>query len=71
MASAIGQISSTLITIKNLKSIWDDKDVSTGEKIAKTVSSIAFIFPTLINSVKALRTSTAAIIKEQAIRVAH
>ena len=71
MVSAIGQISSTLITIKNLKSIWDDKDVSTGEKIAKTVSSIAFIFPTLVTSVKALRTSTAAIIKEQAIRVAH
>jgi seryl-tRNA synthetase len=30
MISAIGQISSSLITIKNLKTIWDDKDVSTG-----------------------------------------
>ena len=70
MVGAIGQISSTLITIKNLKSIWDDKDVSTSEKIAKTVTSIGFVVPTLINSVKILKTSGLDLLKNEAIKLA-
>lgn len=54
MISAIGQISSSLLTIKNLKTIWDDKDVSTGEKIAKTFTSLGFIIPSLYSSYKSI-----------------
>ena len=70
MISAIGQISSSLITIKNLKTIWDNKDVSTGEKIAKTVASMGFVIPTLVNSVKILKTNGLDLLKNEAIKLA-
>ena len=52
LVGAIGQIASTFMTLKNLGSIWQDKDVSTGEKIAKTLTTIGFTLPTLYNSYK-------------------
>lgn len=54
MISAIGQISSSLMTIRNLKTIWDDKDVSIGEKLAKTFTSLGFLAPSLYSSYKSI-----------------
>ena len=66
--SALGQISSTLMTIQNLGSIWKDKDVSTGEKILKTVTTMGFVLPTLYSSFKNMSTAiglTAAVQKQR------
>ena len=54
MIGAIGQISSSLMTIRNLKTIWDDKDVSIGEKLLKTFTSIGFLVPSLYSSYKSI-----------------
>ena len=70
MISAIGQISSSLITIKNLGSIWQEKDVSTGEKIAKTFTSLGFIIPSLVSGYTKLTTSGYNLLKNEAIKLA-
>lgn len=54
MIGAIGQISSSLMTIRNLKTIWDDKDVSIGEKLLKTFTSLGFLVPSLYSSYKSI-----------------
>lgn len=54
LIGAIGQISSSLMTIRNLKTIWDDKDVSIGEKLLKTFTSIGFLVPSLYSSYKSI-----------------
>jgi len=70
MISAIGQISSSLMTIKNLGSIWQDKDVSIGEKIAKTFTSLGFIIPSLVSGYTKLTTSGYSLLKNEAIKLA-
>ena len=70
MISAIGQISSSLMTIKNLGSIWQDEDVSTGEKIAKTFTSLGFIIPSLVSGYTKLTTSGYSLLKNEAIKLA-
>jgi len=58
MISAVGQITSAFMTIKNLGSIWSDKDVSTGEKIAKTLTTAGFIIPSLYHAMKNISVAT-------------
>ena len=71
MVSAIGQISSSLMTIKNLGSIWSDKDISTGEKIAKTLTTAGFIIPSLYNAMKniSVATGVTAALEERRLKI--
>ena len=50
MVGAFGQLVTSMNTIKNLGSIWSDKDIDTGEKIFQTVMNLSFALPALINS---------------------
>ena len=40
IVSAVGQISSVLMTISNIPKIWDDKNLSLGEKLLRTLTAI-------------------------------
>lgn len=55
MVGAIGQISSAFITIKNLGSIIEDRDISAAEKMAKILTTAGFVIPTLLKSVNNIK----------------
>lgn len=71
MISAVGQITSAFMTIKNLGSIWSDKDVSTGEKIAKTLTTAGFIIPSLYHAMKNISVATGitAALQERRLKI--
>jgi len=46
---ALGRIGTGLQQIKNLGSIWNKEDVSTGDKILQILTSLGFALPTVIS----------------------
>jgi len=57
MVGAIGQITSSIITLKNLGSVLTDKDVTSGEKAAKLLTTLGFSLPILVKNIKILKSS--------------
>ena len=63
MAGTLTQIAMAINAIKNLGNIWNDDDLSTGEKILQTMTSLSMIIPvitTLTNLEKMSKLSAAA-----------
>lgn len=56
LASTLMQVSMAINAIKNLGNIWNDDDLSTGEKILQTMMSLGTILP-LISSMTKLQTT--------------
>ena len=52
--SAVGQLATSINTLKNLGSIWSDEDISQGEKILQTVMNLSFALPALMSSISKL-----------------
>ena len=53
LASMITSVTMAFNQLKGVKDIWDNEDLSTGEKIVSTLSSMAMIIPMLVNSFNA------------------
>ena len=51
---AIGRIGSGISQLKNLGGIWNKEDVSIGDKILQTLTSIGFALPMVVSGVKSL-----------------
>jgi hypothetical protein len=51
---AIGRIGSGISQLKNLGGIWNKEDVSIGDKILQTLTSIGFALPMVVSGVKNL-----------------
>lgn len=67
VTSAVGQTIAAINTFSNLDDIWDNKDLSTGEKMAQTLSNVSMalmmLLPTIgfvIKGIKGLTTAAAA-----------
>lgn len=54
IASAAGQLAMAWSQIKGLGSIWSDKDLTTGEKVERTVMSLSMAIPMLASAYKVL-----------------
>ena len=58
VVTAVTSLSSSLVSlwggINSLFSIWNDESMSSGDKIAQTVSTLTFLLPTLISSLEKL-----------------
>jgi len=54
---AVGQLAGAIQSLKNLGSIWDNKDLTTGEKLLQTVQNLGFVIPMLTTSVMNLTKS--------------
>ena len=68
LAGQVGQVASAMSTIKKLPSIWNDDDLTTGEKFLQTLTNIGFTLPMLAsgfsgmaNTLKSTATGTAAL----------
>ena len=57
MAGGIAQVGSAIRQVQNLGSIWKNQDLTTGEKLLRTVTNLAMSLPMLING---FRTATTA-----------
>ena len=54
VATAITAVSMAINNIKGLKDIWTNEDLSTGEKVLSTLSSMAMVVPMLTNAFSGL-----------------
>lgn len=50
-AGALGTLSSSILSFKNLGSIWHQSDVDTGTKILQTIQSLAFAIPSAVGAI--------------------
>ena len=46
---SLGQVATAITTLQGLGSIWDDEEASDGEKLLKTIETLAFTLPMLIS----------------------
>jgi len=51
---ALGRIGSGISQLKNLGGIWNKEDVSIGDKILQTLTSVGFALPMVISGIKNL-----------------
>lgn len=56
-ANELTRISMMIQAVKNLGSIWNNEDLTTGEKVLQTMTNLGMILPTVVSMVK-LATST-------------
>ena len=50
MVGAVGQLSSALMSIKNIPRIINDQDISAGQKLLKVVSALSYSIPSLVTA---------------------
>ena len=61
LASAIMSYAMAIESVQNLGSIWDNKDLSTGEKLLQTVMSLSMAFGSLAQSIPQMQKAFAQI----------
>lgn len=64
MTSGIGQFTSAITTAINLIEIWNNENLTAGEKALQTVSALATSIPLLINGIKLLYTNGKVLLAE-------
>ena len=52
IAGALGQVAFGLQMVQSAKNIWDDKDLSTGEKVLDTFVDLSFTLPFVVSGLK-------------------
>ena len=57
LVGAVGQLQSSLQGLVNIGNIWEDENVSFGEKLLKTFSNLIITIPLLINGVTSIRSN--------------
>lgn len=57
MAGGIQQVISAVTTLQHLGSIWNNDDLTSGEKILQTIQNLAFALPQLFTGLQTLNTS--------------
>lgn len=57
LTGSISQITMAIQNLKNIGNIWSNSDISTGEKMAQTFSSIAMVIPMVIMGINGIRTA--------------
>ena len=55
LTGGVANLSSAINTLIDLPSIWENDDLTTGEKILQTVSNLAFVLPMLGSGIKNIR----------------
>lgn len=48
VTSAIGQVTSSIYTLQNIGSIWNDEDLTSGEKLLQTIMALSSAAPMLV-----------------------
>ena len=59
-ASAFGRLASGLNSLANLKNIWSNQSLSSGQKLLQTMTNLGMAIPMLVSSFKTLKTVTSA-----------
>lgn len=54
---SLGQVATAITTLQGLGSIWDDEEASDGEKLLKTIETLAFTLPMLISGFGGIKTA--------------
>lgn len=67
---AIGQLSTAIISLQNLGSIWNNQDLSAGEKILQTFQSLGYTIPSVILAFKQLNSVYKSIQAQKKIKIA-
>lgn len=57
LTGSISQITMAIQNLKNIGNIWSNDDISTGEKMAQTFSSIVTVIPMVIMGINGIRTA--------------
>ena len=57
LTGSISQITMAIQNLKNIGNIWSNSDISTGEKMAQTFSSIAMVIPMVIMGINGIKTA--------------
>lgn len=57
LTGSISQITMAIQNLKNIGNIWSNSDISTGEKMAQTFSSIVTVIPMIIMGINGIRTA--------------
>lgn len=57
LTGSISQITMAIQNLKNIGNIWNNSDISTGEKMAQTFSSIAMVIPMVIMGINGIKTA--------------
>ena len=60
LVSGLTSLAMGISMVKGLGSIWSDNDISTGEKILKTITTLGMALPSLTNGIKQLNSSKLA-----------
>jgi hypothetical protein len=57
IAQSIGNVASAINTLKGLIDTWNNDDMSFGDKLLSTFTSLGMVIPMLINGYKTLATA--------------
>ena len=55
LAGALGQVAGSVRSLLNLPNIWKNENISGGEKLLQTITSLSFTIPSLIRGYQGLR----------------
>ena len=55
LVGSLGQVATAITSVQSLGSIWDDQDLTDGEKLIKTVETLAFTLPMVINGLGGIK----------------
>lgn len=55
LVGSLGQVATAITSIQSLGSIWDDQDLTDGEKLIKTIETLAFTLPMVINGLGGIK----------------
>lgn len=61
LAGGLANVGSSMMTIINLPSIWGDDNLSGGEKLLQTITSMGFALPMLINGLQQFKAGFSAL----------
>jgi hypothetical protein len=67
MVGAVGQLAMGLQMLQSVKSVWSDKDVSTGEKILDTFVDLSFTLPMIVSGLSDAKAAFTALMSTEAI----
>ena len=63
IVGAIGGIAGAIISLNNIKKLWSNDNLSSSEKLLRTLQSMAFVLPLLTGNITKFVTSIANIVK--------
>lgn len=64
LTQGVTSLATAWSSLNSIVDVWNNKDMTTGEKLSSTLMSIGFILPSLISGFKALRTVSVTTINE-------